>query len=107
MKEDSEQSALWKTVVSHAKVAANNLDQRILISTIAYHVHDLMMEKVKKELSISTEQPSQSSTSDKFTESIINLLRCGGFALHSMLLKRERGMSLKSTKQIQKRNLSY
>ena len=51
-----------------------------------------MTEKVKKELSISTEQPSQSSSSDDFTESKINLLRYGGFALHSMLLKRERGM---------------
>ena len=49
-----------------------------------------MTEKVKKELSISTEQPSQSSSSDDFTESKINLLRYGGFALHSMLLKRER-----------------
>ena len=45
MIEDSEQSGLWKTVVSRAKVAANNLDQPIVISTIAYHVHDLMTEK--------------------------------------------------------------
>ena len=67
-----------------------------------------MTEKVKefkKELT-GTEQPSQSSSSsDNFTESKINLLRYGGFELHSMLLKR--GMSLKSTKPIQKRKLNY
>ena len=91
MEEDSEQSGLWKMVVSRAKVAANKLDQRIVISTIAYHVHDLMTEKVKefkRELSHSVEQSSQSSgssSSSKFTESKINLLRYGGFALHSML----------------------
>ena len=88
MKEDSEQSGLWKTVVSCAKVAANNLDQPVVISTTAYHVQ---MEKAKefKELSIITEQLSLSSSSDEFTESKINLLHYGGFALHSVLLKRE------------------
>lgn len=72
-----------------------------MISIIAYHVHDLMTEKVKefkKELSQSmsesAEQLSQSSSSShKFTESKINLLRYGGFALHSMLLKRVRGVT--------------
>ena len=58
-----------------------------------------MMEKVKefkKELSQSesAEQVSQSSSSShNFTESKINLLRYGGFALHSMLLKRARGVT--------------
>ena len=48
MKEDGEQSKLWKSVLFRAKVAANDLDQRIVISTISYHVHDLMTEKVKE-----------------------------------------------------------
>ncbi len=89
MKEDSEQSKLWKSVLSRTKVAANDLDQRIVISTIAYHVHNLMMEKVKefkKELSQSesAEQLLQSSSSShNFIESKINLLHYGGFALPS------------------------
>ena len=67
MKEDGEQSKLWKSVLFRAKVAANDLDQCIVISTTAYHVHDLMTEKVKefkKELSQSesVEQLSQSSS---------------------------------------------
>ena len=90
MKEDSQQSGLWKSVVSRAKVVANEQDQRVVISTIAYLMHDMMAEKVKefkKELSY-TEQPESSiCSSECFTESMINLLRYGGFALHSMLLK--------------------
>ena len=46
MKEDGGQ--LWKSVLSRTKVAANDLDQRLVISTITYHVHDLMTEKVKE-----------------------------------------------------------
>ena len=79
-------------IVSCVKIVANDQDQRIVISTVAYHVHDLMTEKVKdfkKQLS-HTEQPLQHSTGEHFTESKINLLCYGGFALHSMLLKRER-----------------
>lgn len=41
------QCSLWKTVVSRVKETVSNLEQRIVISTIAYHVDDLLTEMVK------------------------------------------------------------
>lgn len=47
MEEGSMQCSLWKTVVSRVKETVSNLEQRIVISTIAYHVDDLLTEMVK------------------------------------------------------------
>lgn len=98
MEESGVQSDLWKTVVSRVNDVPNQ-EQRIVISTIAYHVHDMMAEKVKdfkKGLStgIEEESPATSCSSERFTESNVNLLRYGDFALHSMLLKRHRNTSV-------------
>ena len=48
MEEGSVQCGLWKTVVSRVEGTVSDLDQRIVISTIAYHVHDLLAEMVKE-----------------------------------------------------------
>ena len=54
-----------------------------MVATIAYNIHDLMAEKVKKykEDLLAMDEPATTSGCDKFTESNINLLRYGGFAL--------------------------
>lgn len=99
MKENGVQSDLWKTVVCRVNDVPNQQEQRIIISTLAYHVHDLMAERVKdfkKGLSggIEEQSPITSCSSERFVESNISLLRYGGFALHSMLLKRHRNTSV-------------
>ena len=105
MDESSSQGDLWKTIVSqvYAEDKIDTLEQRIIISTIAYHVHDLMSVKVKefkKDITSETSAVQSTSTSasasgsERFIESNVSLLRYGGFALHSMLLKRERNVSV-------------
>ena len=90
-------SVLWN-VVERAKMSGANLpvkDQRIIVSTLAYHIHDIMVDRVKayKE---SLDAPTESSSGDvstettKLYESKTSLLRYGGFALHSMIKKRKK-----------------
>ena len=88
MAEKGDQADMWRTVVCRSKLDVSEQEQRIVVSTIAYHIHDLMGERVKKykEDILAQEEPKIY----KFTESNINLLRYGGFALHSMLSKRQR-----------------
>ena len=96
MAESGVQSDLWEAVVSRVKDVSNQ-EQRIIISTIAYHVYDAMSEKVKyfkKGLSTVEKESSVASCSERFIESNVNLLRYGGFAFHSMLLKRNRNHSI-------------
>ena len=89
-------SVLWNNVVERAKVSAANLpvkDQRIIVSTLAYHIHDIMVDRVKaykESLDASTESSSSdvSTETTKLYESKTSLLRYGGFALHSMIKKR-------------------
>ena len=92
MAEKGDQADMWRTVVCRSKLDVSEQEQRIVVSTIAYHIHDLMAEKVKKykEDLLAMDEPAITSGCDKFTESNINLLRYGGFALHSMLAKRQR-----------------
>jgi hypothetical protein len=43
-------SGLWNNVVERAKLSGADLpvtDQRIIVSTLAYHIHDLMVDRVK------------------------------------------------------------
>ena len=51
------------------------------------------MKDFKKGLS-EEDSPATSWISERFTESNVNLLRYGSFALHSMLLKRQRNTSV-------------
>ena len=89
--EKGDQADMWRNVVCRSKLNVSEQEQRIVVSTIAYHIHDLMAEKVKKyKEDLAQEEPTTTSSCDKFTESNINLLRYGGFALHSMLAKRQR-----------------
>ena len=92
MAEKGDQADTWRTIVCRSKLDVSEQEQRIVVSTIAYHIHDLMAEKVKKykEDLLAMDEPATTSGCDKFTESNINLLRYGGFALHSMLAKRQR-----------------
>ena len=69
-------------------------EQRIVLATLAYHIHDLMVDRVKE-----YEQNLDSTTSDAisddtpaklFYESKTSLLQYGGFALHSMIKKRKK-----------------
>ena len=91
MEEKGDQADMWRTVVCRSELDVSEQEQRIVVSTVAYHIHDLMGERVKKyKENLAQEEPANTSSRDKFTESNINLLRYGGFALHSMLAKRQR-----------------
>ena len=70
-------------------------DQRIIVSTLAYHIHDLMVDRVKaykQSVDVSTElsHGEVNTETTKFYESKTSLLRYGGFALHSMIKKRKK-----------------
>ena len=78
----------------------DEIEERIVVSTLCYAVYDLMVDKVKDykvEQMLQTEiigtatAPSTSGASRiKLRESNINLDRYGGFALHSMISKRNK-----------------
>ena len=84
--------------MERAKMSGANLpviDQRIIVSTLAYHIHDLMVDRVKackQCVGASTESSSSdvSTETNKLYESKTSLLRYGGFALHSMIKKRKK-----------------
>ena len=43
-------SVLWNKLVERAKMSGANLpviDQRIIVSTLAYNIHDMMVDRVK------------------------------------------------------------
>ena len=85
MDESNNQGDLWKTIVSRVKDKIDKLEQRIIISTIAYHVHDLMSVKVKEfkkgitsEMSAVQSTSTSASSDERFIESNVSLLRYGG-----------------------------
>jgi hypothetical protein len=86
---------MWKAVVHSIKSKPSLEEQRIVLSTVAYTVYDLMTEKVKDykaELaSAANEQssvpPVMSTSKSILCESNVNLYRYGGFALHSLFKK--------------------
>ena len=90
-------ATLWAHVVERASLFGAPLpirEQRIVLATLAYHIHDLMVDRVKE-----YKQNLDSTTSDAITddtpakvfyESKTSLLRYGGFALHSMIKKRKK-----------------
>ena len=85
-------------VLERANMSGANIpvkDQRIIVSTLAYHIHDIIVEHVKdfkESLDASTESSSFDVNTEtiklKFYESKTSFLRYGGFALHSMIKKR-------------------
>ena len=77
----------WQTVIMKCKCKVKINEQRIVISTLAYLVYDLMTEKVKDYKIKLTETPEECSpdTDSTFMDSSVNLYRYGGFALHSLL----------------------
>ena len=98
-----EQYKLWYSVFNAAKKIGYTLverEERIVVSTLCYAVYDLMVDKVKDykvEQMVQTEitaTATASSTSGasriKLRESNVNLYRYGGFALHSMISKRNK-----------------
>ena len=90
-------ATLWAHVVERANLFGAPLpikEQRIVLATLTYQIHDLMVDRVKE-----YKQNLDSTTSDAiaddtpaklFYESKTSLLRYGGFALHSMIKKRKK-----------------
>ena len=83
--------SIWKDIVDEVKNNPSIEEQRIVVSTMAYTIYDLMSEKVKDHkvaLAVSTETASSdSSLVTRFSESNVSLHRYGGFALHTLLNK--------------------
>ena len=63
MAERGDQADMWRTVVCRSKLDVSEQEQRIVVSTIAYHIHDLMGERVKKykEDLLAQEEPTNTS----------------------------------------------
>lgn len=95
--EPSEQSKLWTNVVKRAEQRGTGLsvsEQRIVVSTLSYSIHDLMASKVQEHkaqqvMSASTSNNTDAKASQTISESNVALYRYGGFALHSMMEKRK------------------
>ena len=89
--------SMWKAVFDSIESKPSLEEQRIVVSTVAYTVYDLMTEKVKDykiNLAVSTTEPQAepmaaaiSTSKKRLYESNVNLYRYGGFALHSLLKK--------------------
>ena len=73
-------------LISSSQFHIGDSDQRLLASTLAYKIYNVMIENVRsyKETTSDDGLISQQSTS-QFQESTIALYRYGGFALHSLL----------------------
>ena len=84
----------WKMVMDKAielECALSLEDQRLIVSTLAYIVYDMMCDKVKEK----KEKKSQlEAETVEFHESTVSLYRYAGAALHSMMEKRKK-LSLK------------
>ena len=92
-----EQHKLWHRVIDTVSKFGCTLDsreERIVLCTLSYAVYDLMVDRIKDYKLQQTPTATAPSTSDtsniKLKESNINLYRYGGFALHSMICKRNK-----------------
>ena len=79
-----------------AHIPAN--EQKIVLATLAFHIHDLMVDQVKEyKRSIDTTASDKVRSDDTpvatFYESSTSLLRYGGFALPAMIKKRKKEVS--------------
>lgn len=90
-------ASLWANVVEHASLFGATLlikEQRVVLATLAYHIHDLMVDRVKEYKhsmdSTTSDTISDDNPATSFYESKTSLLWYGGFALHSMIKKRKR-----------------
>ncbi len=92
------QSQLWINVVTRTEQRGATLcvtEQRIVISTLAYIVHDLMADKVQEynkthsmlEATSCSAEENPDTSSCVFSESNVSLYRYGAIALHSMIRK--------------------
>ena len=94
-------SSLWATVVERANMFSAHIpanEQRIVLATLAFHIHDLVVDQVKEyKRSIDTTASDKVRSDDTpvatFYESSTSLLRYGGFALHAMIKKRKKEVS--------------
>ena len=93
-------ASLWANVVERASLFGAPLpikEQRIVLATLAYHIHDLMVDRVKKYKhsmdGTTSDTVSDDTPATSFYESKTSLLRYGGFALHSMIKKRKKAAS--------------
>ena len=89
----------WKTVMEECSDCACDVgEQRIIVSTLAYIVYDIMTSRVKEyksnmpapQLDIDEAVASNNSSDQPvvpLVESNVSLYRYGGFALHSLLQK--------------------
>ena len=83
----------WKCVVDKYDCAFSIDEQRIVVSTIAYIVYDIMTGKIKDYKSslscTSTDDisPTPQGVAVPLVESNVSLYRYGGFALHSLIQK--------------------
>ena len=92
-KQLSARAQAWCNVVKRAEEHGTLLccvsEQRIVVSTLASHVHDLMADEVLAFKTQMLEECEFESTAVTLSESNIALYRYGGFALHSMIQKRQ------------------
>ena len=94
----------WTSVVKGAEEQGVHLcisEQRIVVSTLAYTVHDLMADKVRDTKTAQALEVAAGTTdemSHTLTESNVALYRYGGFALHSMVQKRQCHVSKETVK---------
>ena len=89
--------SLWAALVDSIQSKPTIQDQRIVVSTLAYFIYDLKVEKVKdyKESFASAVSVNDGPNLPdveyipkiKLNESTVNLYRYGGFSLHSLLKK--------------------
>ena len=94
----------WTSVVKGAEEQGVHFcisEQRIVVSILAYTVHDLMADKVRDTKTAQALEVAAGTTdemSHTLTESNVALYRYGGFALHSMVQKRRCHVSKETVK---------
>ena len=99
----------WQSLVQeccHSSTQFVSEEQRIMVSSVAYMVHDVMAGRIKKhkqEKSSNDRDATQivalEQTAKRLSESNVSLYRYGGFALHS-LLQRYKGRTDSCSKDV-------
>ena len=89
-----------KLVTEKCKYEASVHEHRIVISTIAYIVYDIMTEKVKY---FKSHLATETSSHELLVESNVSLYRYGGFALHLLCEKYKGDSSKENTMSVLKK----
>ena len=84
--------SVWKSVIEKCDCDCSIKEQRIIVSTVAYIIYDIMTGKVKEHksqlpLPIETNEAHDCEPAVSIVESNVCLYRYGGFALHFLLQK--------------------